>query len=108
MAEVSFLEVLLRHAAAIALTVASSLIWYLLYKHELPHRFLWKYLGAVVTGLALWRWVIVLLLRDDFFPEFNSFVYAWVQPINQAMYVLIGVSFIVMVLVDRGSRESNE
>jgi len=90
-------EILLRFGSALSLTVAAGFIGY---HHIKPFamrpRVVWRYTLVIVTMLALWRWVVVALVWPEFWSGPASAITPWVQPINQALYTLLGVVFIVI------------
>ena len=89
------LEAALRFASAGMLTIAAVFIWRTI-RHRNAHP-VWWYTLDVVAILAAWRWIVVALLRADLWPEGADAIGAWVQPINQALYTLLGVVFIVLM-----------
>jgi hypothetical protein len=104
--EITLLEIILRVSSAISLTIASGLVWYLLYKHQLTPRPAWLHVASVIGLVALWRWVIVTFINPEFFlnaglPDVATFLTPWVQPISQALYTLIGITIILLALVYR-------
>lgn len=96
------LEVALRLSSAGTLTIAAVVIWRTI-RHRDAHP-VWWYTFEVVAIIAAWRWIVVALLRADLWPEAADAIGAWVQPINQALYTLLGVVFIVLMLTHAKAR----
>jgi hypothetical protein len=93
---VDLIEVVLRLTSALMLTVAAFCIAAGLIHRRLYPLPTWAYIGAVVTVVAAWRWFVVALLRAELFPDVAATVVPWIQPINQALYALIGFSILVL------------
>jgi hypothetical protein len=103
--ELHVVEVILRFASAITLSVAGLLTWGLLSRHALRPQLVWVYLAVVVSLIACWRWVVVLLIPpSNLPPETIEALTPWVQPINQALYTLAGVAVIILVVVSGRQR----
>jgi hypothetical protein len=103
--EIETLEIVLRYASALSLTVAALLIFGLLARSRLRPWPAWLYLGVVVAAIAAWRWVVVSLITPEILPRGVPEALApWVQHINQAFYTLAGVAVAVLSLVSGRSR----
>ena len=98
--EVSFLETILRFASAISLTIATIFIGANIFRNTLHPKSVWVYMGAITTILAAWRWVVVLLLYPSIIEDFLNNLAPWVQPINQALAFLTGLSILFLAIAN--------
>jgi hypothetical protein len=101
-------EVILRVTSALALTVAAIYIIVQTRNGSLRPYPIWLYVGCVTGVLALWRWVIVALLRAELWPNVATQVSQWIQPINQSLYTVMGVSLLTLAYVSVRTRHTDE
>lgn len=78
---------------AIVLTVAAVAIW-----RMMPRRSVWLYWLAIITASAIWRWVAAAIL---IYPVQFGWLYPWAQPLNQALYALLGFALIIVAVEHR-------
>jgi uncharacterized membrane protein YuzA (DUF378 family) len=90
-------EILMRFGSAISLTVAAAFIgFHHLHPKRMRPMVVWRYTLVIVIMLAAWRWIVVALVWPEVWPDIAAAITPWVQPINQALYTLIGMAFVVL------------
>ena len=109
MPDVDAFEVFLRVFSAVTITLAAwfvaDLLWH---RRILRPRPVWVHVFFVLLLVGFWRWVVVALVRFDLWPDWGTHIIAWVQPVNQSLYALIGVSFAILALVSSRRRVDDE
>ena len=87
----------MRLGSAVMLTAATAYLAYALIRRLVRPQFVWLYLGAVLTGLAIARWtfffVAIGVVPD---PPASAFA-EWQASINQTLYILLGVAMVVLI-----------
>jgi len=91
------LELVLRLAAALSLSAAFGVIAYGFYTHNLVPKTVWVYFFAVVTLKMIWRWFVLSLWFTPDPEGLSAELVPWVQPINQTLYILMGIAIIMLV-----------
>lgn len=99
------LEVILRFAAALSLTASAILLGHGLSRGLLRPHAAWVYVLIVALLATAWRWVIAWLSIPAH-ASTAAAIQPWVQQINQAVYVLIGMALCVLVIV--GTRRRSD
>jgi hypothetical protein len=90
------LEIALTVLSGLTLTLAAIYIAHGLWcRRSLRPRYVWMYVGFVVTATALWRWAVLLLygLPDE--ADFSALATAlipWINPISATLLLAVAGS----------------
>ena len=95
------LELALRLGAAISMTAAFWVLVYSIDKGDGKGRVPWVYLLFVVGGKSLFRWIILGDFMGFFPSEVSGFLDKWQVPINQSLYILMGIAVMLLVYAHR-------
>jgi len=102
------LEIVLRYASAVSLSVSAVFVTVQVRRGRLRPWQAWTYVDAVVMSLALWRWVVVLLIPPSSIPtNVIDILVPWVQPVNQALYTLAGIAVLILAIVGSRARRDD-
>jgi len=92
MDEIIFL--IFRLGSAIVLTGVSVYISWKMVKRDLMPRPVWLYVSTIMWAVSLFRWFVVWLVYESG-PVYEGWE-PWLQPITQAMYVLLAMAIFVL------------
>jgi hypothetical protein len=103
------IELILRYASAIAMTVAALyVVCNLVWARTLTPRPVWFYVGVVITFNAIWRWVVLLILYDDQIDEYDlSLLTPWISPITESLAFLLAFAIIILVFTHIKARREH-
>jgi len=102
---IEWVNATLRLASAIILTVAGVFALIQYRKGLLRPRLPWLYSIGVGLLVAIWRWM-VLATTGPHLQDFTDWLTPFINPISAAMYILIGVSVIVLTAADSRRRKN--
>jgi hypothetical protein len=98
LADASAIEVILRITAALVLSYAFFYLLGNLWLGRLRPVPVWLYLTVVLLAKALFRWLVVALLFEDQWPAgWSDWVNPLVQPVNQSLYICMGIAVTLLV-----------
>lgn len=102
--EITVLEVLLRMSAILTLAVASGFIWSLARSRRIRPLPLWVYVGVITSATLIWRVVgLFFVFETDAATDLDD----WIIPVTSAMYVLNGVSLLLLAYASSRGRRSD-
>ena len=84
-----------RLASAGVVTGAAAYIGWGLHRRTLAPRPVWWYSLIVLVFVALFRWVVVVLLMDDY-VGYANIIEPWFQPLTQTSTILLGLVIFVL------------
>ena len=104
---IEWLNAILRLASAIILTVAGVFAFIQYRKGALRPKPAWAYSIVIGILVAIWRWM-VLATTSPHLQDFTDWLEPFINPVSATMYILIGLSAIVLVIGSSRKRKTDD